>query len=154
MFPHQQQLQLLGCNYAVTQTQLPLRLAFSVTVHKIQGCTLDKVAIDCSDRFFDSGQMYTALTRVKHINNLCLLHFDRTTFPKTIILRPYYRALFNMIDDYDQLNPESILAKLYPPWQQDSPPIDDAIDNNEPPIETTPHDTIATEIDAFLQQLE
>ena len=59
-----------------------------------------------------------------------------------------------MIDDYDQLNPESTFTKLYPPWQQDNPPMDNAIDNDEPPIETTLHDTIATEIDALLQQLE
>jgi ATP-dependent exoDNAse (exonuclease V) alpha subunit len=44
----------------------PLRLAYATTVHKSQGLTLDRVQIDCRDRFFSSPNMaYVALSRAR-----------------------------------------------------------------------------------------
>jgi ATP-dependent DNA helicase PIF1 len=52
--------------------QMPLKLAWAITVHKSQGMTLDAAEIDLS-RAFDRGMGYVALSRVKQLENISLL---------------------------------------------------------------------------------
>ncbi|MFM7030076.1 MAG: helicase, partial [Micrococcales bacterium] len=52
--------------------QIPLRLAWSVTVHKSQGQTYDEVQIDMGRGAFSPGQTYVALSRVRSMEGLYL----------------------------------------------------------------------------------
>ena len=53
-------------------TQYPLRLAWSVTIHKSQGKTFDKVIIDIGRGTFAHGQMYVALSRCVSLKGIVL----------------------------------------------------------------------------------
>lgn len=58
-------------------SQIPLRLAWAITVHKSQGMTLDAAKIDLRKAFVE-GMGYVALSRVKNLENLYLAGINRT----------------------------------------------------------------------------
>lgn len=53
-------------------SQYPLRLAWSITVHKSQGLTFEKVIVDLTGGVFAAGQTYVALSRCKSLEGLML----------------------------------------------------------------------------------
>lgn len=53
-----------------SRLQLPLKLAWAVTIHKAQGLTLDKVVIDVGKKEFSSGLTFVACSRVRHLSDV------------------------------------------------------------------------------------
>jgi ATP-dependent DNA helicase PIF1 len=58
--------------------QLPLRVAYAITIHKSQGQTFDKVCIDLDRGAFAHGQLYVAISRCRTLDGI------RLTQPITI----------------------------------------------------------------------
>jgi ATP-dependent exoDNAse (exonuclease V) alpha subunit len=66
--------------------QLPLKLAWAITVHKSQGMTLDNAHVDLS-RAFASGQGYVALSRLRSLEGLYLEGFNPQALQISSVVR-------------------------------------------------------------------
>lgn len=72
--------------------QIPLILAWAITIHKSQGLTLDKILCDLSD-VFSPGQAYVALSRARSLNGIFLsgINFSKIKADNEAI--DFYRSL-------------------------------------------------------------
>ena len=61
--------QSLG-SFVLQRTQLPIRVAFAMTINKAQGLTLQRVGVYLQDDVFSHGQLYVALSRCGDDQNL------------------------------------------------------------------------------------
>lgn len=62
------QLQELG-----SITQMPIKLAYALSIHKAQGLTFDEITVDLKRACFQQGQLYVALSRVRSPEGLRII---------------------------------------------------------------------------------
>lgn len=99
--------------------QLPLRLAWAVTIHKAQGLTFDRVAVDAADAF-TYGQVYVALSRCRSLEGLTLRSpINARCVPDNREVDNYYQSaapvdqLSQSLDDYRQQYRLQLLNELF-----------------------------------------
>ncbi len=78
----------------VSKSQIPLELAFAISIHKSQGSTLEYVILDLGSDIFECGQTYVALSRVKSLDGLFIqgdIAFNRITANQRVLA--FYQRL-------------------------------------------------------------
>ncbi len=90
-----------------TFKQMPLRLAYAITIHKAQGLTLDKVYIDFDYGMFAHGQAYVAFSRARSLEGL---EISRRLRPSDLVLDKNAFA-FGKLDKIED-TPAYLLARF------------------------------------------
>ena len=88
-------------NYSMLRHQFPLQLAYAVTVHRVQGLTVQKAIVCLNSKFFASGQAYVALSRVRRLDDMIPWDFR----PSAIRLFQFYKELLQWCDCVDIIRP-------------------------------------------------
>jgi len=76
----------------IVRTQIPLKLAWALTIHKCQGLTLDRIEVACAG-IFAFGQAYVALSRARTLEGLKLIGFH----PKCVMSDPKVQKFYDTI---------------------------------------------------------
>ena len=77
----------------IGRSQIPLRVAYAITIHKSQGATLDTALIDIGNRTFEYGQAYVALSRVRSLDGLYIWKLDPTKVRCHPAVKAFYARL-------------------------------------------------------------
>lgn len=99
----------------VGRSQIPLKIAYAMSIHKGQGATLDSALIDIGAKTFEYGQAYVALSRCRSLEGLYIWRFE----PKMVLCHPKVRQFYA---DLKPLDPTPIRdpfgsASLSPAWK-------------------------------------
>ena len=76
-----------------SRSQIPLKLAWALTIHKSQGMSLDCVKLDLGSKIFEYGQFYTALARVRTLEGLYITDLDITKIKVHPEVKKFYLNL-------------------------------------------------------------
>jgi ATP-dependent DNA helicase PIF1 len=101
VMPHPRQSEEYPC---IVVSQIPLCLAWALTIHKIQGATLDMAEMDIGRSIFADGQSYVALSRVKTLDGLYLSEFNPTKIRANPIVTAFY-------SEFPQCNEDAMCAE-------------------------------------------
>ena len=82
----------------IGRKQIPLILAWAITIHKSQGQTIDYAEIDLGSRIFANGQAYVALSRVRSLDGLFIRSFTRSAIRASPEVLSFARAIGDTLD--------------------------------------------------------
>eukprot|EP00550_Attheya_septentrionalis_P011846 CAMPEP_0198305704 /NCGR_PEP_ID=MMETSP1449-20131203/58040_1 /TAXON_ID=420275 /ORGANISM="Attheya septentrionalis, Strain CCMP2084" /LENGTH=711 /DNA_ID=CAMNT_0044008241 /DNA_START=1 /DNA_END=2138 /DNA_ORIENTATION=- len=89
--PQPFQKEFRSCGTA-TRYQIPLSLAWAVTIHKSQGMTIDWLRVNLTGCFSD-GQAYVACSRGRSVDTMMVENFSEGEIKSNEIVKRFYRAL-------------------------------------------------------------
>lgn len=84
-----------------SRAQVPLILAWALSIHKAQGQTLDRVKVDLG-KVFEKGQAYVALSRATSMQGLQVLRFD----PAKVMAHPRVRTFYSNLTRAEEAGKE------------------------------------------------
>lgn len=123
-------------NSRVTRNQIPLRVAYALTIHKSQGSTLDCALVDIGSSTFEYGQAYVALSRVRNLESLYIWNLD----PSRIRAHP------TVIAFYESLAAEPLPTRALAPVIET--PISEPVPEPKPVTLAPPPATVTETMDA------
>lgn len=88
-----------------SRAQVPLILAWALSIHKAQGQTLERVKVDLG-RIFEKGQAYVALSRATNMAGLQVLRFDPKKVNAHDKVRTFYQNLSRVEFEQKDKKPE------------------------------------------------
>lgn len=95
--PHEWTIELPNGELQAKRSQVPLILAWALSIHKAQGQTLERVKVDLT-RTFEKGQAYVALSRATTQQGLQVLKFDKGK----VMAHPRVVQFYNQLYSADQ----------------------------------------------------
>jgi ATP-dependent DNA helicase PIF1 len=110
----------LADDSGIGRAQIPLKVAYAITIHKSQGATLDSALVDIGSSTFEFGQAYVALSRVRALDGLYVWKMD----PRKIRAHPA------VVDFYDRIGPAAVdpgltTTETQAPTAEEEPTDDD-----------------------------
>lgn len=93
--PEDWKIELPNGEVQAQRTQLPLILAWALSIHKAQGQTLERVKIDLK-KIFEKGQAYVALSRATSQAGLEVLNFDKSKVMAHPRVAEFYNSLYSV----------------------------------------------------------
>lgn len=99
-------------NELASIAQLPLRLAWAITVHKSQGMTLDTAELDLS-KTFDSGQGYVALSRLRSLDGMRVVGFNQMAVSISTLVREADKRFKQLSDQGEEYYASTDFNKLH-----------------------------------------
>lgn len=93
-------------------SQVPLILAWALTIHKSQGSTLDMAEIDVGNNIFECGQTYVALSRVKSLDGLYLTSFDVNKIRVNKKVKDFYEKLTLLEEEVKKVEENNECGKI------------------------------------------
>jgi ATP-dependent DNA helicase PIF1 len=83
----------------LTISQIPLILAWAVTIHKSQGATLDCAEVDIGNNIFSAGQTYVALSRIKSLEGLYIKSYNPSKIKVNKKAKLFYERFYADSDE-------------------------------------------------------
>jgi ATP-dependent DNA helicase PIF1 len=93
--PEDWKIELPNGEVQAQRTQLPLILAWALSIHKAQGQTLERVKIDLK-KIFEKGQAYVALSRATSQAGLEVQNFDKNKVMAHPRVAEFYNSLYSV----------------------------------------------------------
>jgi len=78
-------------NKKLSVSFMPLKLAYALTIHNSQGCTLDAVEIDLGDSIFEYHMAYTGLSRCKSLSSVKIIDVKAKSFRTHPLIKQFYK---------------------------------------------------------------
>lgn len=94
--PESWKVELPNGEVQASRNQIPLILAWALSIHKAQGQTLERVKVDLG-RVFEKGQAYVALSRATSMNGLQVMRFD----PKKVVAHERVRTFYANLSRFE-----------------------------------------------------